>query len=298
MTKSLITLALIYGFGTIAAFAVTDQTDKSSFNAQERESLLTESDLYELAFTEVEAGRISKAIEHERRAMQMYSAKDVAAGHSPLGYADIAFILALSSHHAREAETLLRDAVKRTQDVAGSKSVLTRAQIADLFVFYLRQKNYSAALRTLEQVLDFDLSSGPTPTQALRINQNIRGRVRPYTAVAVLHEILSAIQANENSNPGFSITAVGKILKAQDDCLEADDERLVETLAALADAYFYSKEYKEADVYYSRAYKIADRYHPESSFAVHQCGQNFLDNLKEVGRSEEAVRLSRLKEGM
>ncbi len=296
MFKVFMSLTLLCGFGILSARA-TEQSS-AEFKVKENEAL-TESDWNELALNEMQAGLTSKGLEHERKAMQMYSLKDAAGcTSSALGYLGDRVIGTLTPDHSAEAEKLLVDAVERTKTVTGTKSVFTQAQIGDLFVFYVHQKNYNAALKTLDQALDFDLSTGPTPSQALRINQNIRGRVRPHTSVGVIHMILLAIQEVEKTEPAFSITAVEKVLKAQEPYLTANDERLVEPLGALADAYFQAKKYKEADGYYSQAYKIAERYHPESAFAVHQCGQNFLANLKEVGRSEEADRLSRLKEGM
>ncbi len=296
MFKVFMSLTLLCGFGTLSARA-TEQSS-AEFKVKENEAL-TEYDWNRLALSEMQAGLTSKGLEHERKAMQLYSSKDVAGLHSALGYLDDQVILTLTNHgHSAEAEKLLVDAVERTKTVAGARSGLTQGQIRDLFVFYVHQKNYNAALKTLDQALDFDLSTGPSPSQALRINQNIRGRNRPHTSVGVIHMILLAIKEVEKTEPAFSITAIEKVLKTQEPYLTANDERLVEPLGALADAYFQAKKYKEADGYYSRAYKIAEQYHPESAFAVHQCGQNFLANLKEVGRSEEADRLSRLKEGM
>ena len=296
MFKVFMSLTLLCGFGTLSARA-TEQSS-AEFKVKENEAL-TEYDWNRLALSEMQAGLTSKGLEHERKAMQLYSSKDVAGLHSALGYLDDQVILTLTNHgHSAEAEKLLVDAVERTKTVAGARSGLTQGQIRDLFVFYVHQKNYNAALKTLDQALDFDLSTGPSPSQALRINQNIRGRNRPHTSVGVIHMILLAIKEVEKTEPAFSITAIEKVLKTQEPYLIADDERLVEPLGALADAYFQVKKYKEADGYYSRAYKIAERYHPDSAFAVQQCGQNFLANLKEVGRSEEADRLSRLKEGM
>jgi tetratricopeptide (TPR) repeat protein len=284
---------LSFSFGAVSALAQT--TLDEQFKVKENEAL-TESDWNRLALSEMQAGLTSKGLEHERKAMQMYSSKDAAGcSSSALGYLGDQVILTLTPSHTSEAEKLLVDAVERTKTVTGTKSVFTQAQIGDLFVFYVHQKNYNAALKTLDQALDFDLSTGPTPSQALRINQNVRSRVRPHTSVGVIHMILLAIKEVEKTEPAFSITTVEKVLKTQEPYLTADDERLVEPLGALADAYFQAKKYKEADGYYSRAYKIAEHYHPESAFAVQQCGQNFLANLKEVGRSEEADRLSKFK---
>ncbi|HEY9776144.1 MAG TPA: tetratricopeptide repeat protein [Planktothrix sp.] len=295
----LVGLALLCNFGPVSVLA-TEQSSDQQFKAMEDQALAAEhnGNLYALALSELQSGLTSKGLEHERKAMQLYSPKDAAALHSALGYLGDQVILTLTPDHTVEAEKLLVDAVERTKTVAGGKSVLTQAQIGDLFVFYVHQKNYNAALKTLGQALNFDLSTGPTPSQALRINQNIKSRVQPHTSVGVVHMILLAIKEVEKTEPAFSITAVKKVLNAQEAYLTANDERLVETLGALADAYFQAKKYKKADGYYSRAYKIAEQYHPESPFAVHQCGQNFLANLKEVGRSEEADRLSKLKEGM
>jgi tetratricopeptide (TPR) repeat protein len=280
---------------TLSASAAEQSLDEQ-FKIKENEAL-TQSDWNRLALSEMQAGLTSKGLEHERKAMQLFSSTDVAGAHSALGYLGDQVISTLTPDHPAEAEKLLVDAVERTKTVAGAKSVLTQAQIANLFVFDVHQKKYDAALKTLGQALDFDLSTGPTPSQALGINQNIRSRNQPHTAVGVVHMILLAIKEVEKTEPAFSIAAVEKVLKAQDAQLTADDERSVETLGALADAYFQVRKYKEANRYYSRAYKIAERYHPESAFAVHQCGQNFLATLREVGRSAEADRLSTLKDG-
>jgi tetratricopeptide (TPR) repeat protein len=296
MFKVFMSLTLLCGFGTLSALA-TEQSLDEQFKVKENEAL-TQSDWNTLALSEMQAGLTSKGLEHERKAMRLYSPKDAAGLHSALGYLGDQVIFILTPDHAAEAEKLLVDAVERTKTVAGAKSVLTQAQIGDLFVFYVHQKNYKAALKTLGQVLDFDLSTGPTPSQALRHEAHGRSRNQPHTSVGVIHMILLAIKEVEKTEPAFSITAVEKVLKAQEAYLTANDERLVEPLGALADAYFQAKKYREADGYYSRAYKIAEQYHPESAFAVQQCGQNFLANLKEVGRSEEADRLSSLKEGM
>jgi tetratricopeptide (TPR) repeat protein len=291
MVKILLSLMLSFSFGAVSTLA--QPTSGEQFKAKENEAL-SEYDLNNLALSEMQAGLTSKGLEHERNAMQLYSSKDVAALRSALGFFGDAVIHTLTnSGHPAEAEKLLVDAVDRTKTVTGAKSGLTQGQIGDLFVFYVHQKNYNAALKTLDQALDFDLSTGPTPSQALRINPNVRSRIRPHTSVAVIHMMLLAIKEVEKTEPAFSFTAVEKILKTQEPYLTDDDERLVEPLGALADAYFQAKKYKEADGYYSRAYKIAERYHPESAFAVLQCGQNFLANLKEIGRSEEADRLSK-----
>jgi tetratricopeptide (TPR) repeat protein len=291
MVKMVMSLILCFSVGTFPAFAITADERPG---AREVESS-TERFLNELALRELRDGLTSEGLKHERAAMRLYSSQDVERLRGALGYLGDQVILTLINHgHSAEGEKLLLDAVERTKYVAGAKSVLTQAQIGDLFVFYVNQKNYSAALKALGQVLDFDLSTGPTPTQALTINQNIKSRNQPHTAVGVVHMILVAIKNIEKNEPEFSVTAVGKVLKAQETYLAADDERLVETLGALADAYFQAQKYDEADHYYTRAYKIANHYHPESALAVQQTGDNFIANLKEVGRVEEADRLSKL----
>jgi tetratricopeptide (TPR) repeat protein len=307
MSKMFMSLILLCSFGTVTARA-TEQSSDQQFKAKEDQALaaerrhdLNESHRWnELALSEMAAGLTSKGLEHERHAMQLYSSKDVANNFGVLGYLGSRVILTLTNQgHSAEAEKLLVDAVERTKAVAGPKSVATQAQIGDLFSFYLHQENYHAALRTLAQVLDFDLSNGETPSQSLTHFINVNCRYQPKSSVVVLHVILEAIRGVEKTKPLFAITAVEKVVKAQEARLTADDERLVETLGALGDAYFQAKKYEEAEGYYSRAYEITKQYHPESAFAVHQCGQNFLANLKEVGRSMEADRLSKLKwEGM
>jgi tetratricopeptide (TPR) repeat protein len=298
MSKVFISLALLCGFGTASALA-TEQSPDQQFKAKEDQALAAEpnhelnvSHLWnQLALSEIAIGLTSKGLEDERHSMQLYSVPDHVG---VLGYLGRDIIRTLTEGHSAEAEKLLIDAVERTKAVAGSKSVVTQSQIGDLFEFYVQQKNYHAALKTLDQVLDFDLSNGKTPSQSLPHFSNVLFPYRPHSSVGVVLVILLAIQ-REKTKPSFAIAAIDKILKAQEARLTADDERLVPTLAALGDAYFQAKEYEKADGYYVRAYEITKQYHSEGAFAVQQCGQNFLANLKEVGRSDEAYRLSKLK---
>jgi tetratricopeptide (TPR) repeat protein len=109
-----------------------------------------------------------------------------------------------------------------------------------------------------------------------------------------MHRILLVVRDVDKAESSFALTVLKKVLNAQEAYLGTHDERLVETLGALGDAYFDAKKYQEADGYYSRAHEISKQYHAESPFTVQQCGQNFLANLKELGRSEEADRLSKL----
>jgi tetratricopeptide (TPR) repeat protein len=227
-------------FGPLSARA-TEQSSNEQFKAKENEAL-TQSDWNRLALSEMQAGLTVKGLEHERKAIQLYSPKDAAAFHSALGYFDDEVINFLINHdQSAEAEKLLVDAVERTKSVAGARSTLTQAQIGDLFKFYVHQRNFNAALKTLDQALDFNLCIGPSPSQALRINQNIRGRSRPHTSVAVIHMMLLAIKSVEKIDPAFSITVVEKILKTEELYLPVDDERLVEPLGGLGDAYFQAK---------------------------------------------------------
>jgi tetratricopeptide (TPR) repeat protein len=293
-------------FGPVSALAM-EQSLNQQFKAQEDQALAAtrnheKSAMHlwnQLASAEIGAGLTPEGLEHERHAMQLYSSEDVGE-FGVLGYLGSRIIPTLTAQgHSVQAEQLLIEAVERIRIVAGPKSVATQAQLGDLFLFYVRQKHYLSALRILDQVLDFDLSNGEAPSQSLTHFVNVNRPLQPNSSVAVLHSILVRLQKVEKAEPSFIIIALEKVLKAQEVHLTAHDERLIESLAALGDAYFQAKKYKEADGYYNRAFEITKQYYPEGGFAVQQCGINFLVNLKEVGRSEESDRLSKLKwEGM
>lgn len=288
MNKIFLSLALFCSIGIAPVGAI----QKSETPRLETDTTLT--DLSKLALRELQDGLTLAGLKHEHKVIQLYSLKDAEKLHSALGPFREQIVFTLGSQHAELAEKLLLDAIERTKLATGKRSVFTQAQIADLFVFYVHRKDYADASRVLDQILDFDLSTGPTPTRALTINQNVRSRVRPHTAVGVVHLLISTIREEKGIDASFAQTAIDTILKAQENYLQSDDERLVETISALADEYFQAKQYDKATDLYSRAYKIANFYHPESALAVSQCGQNFLANLRECGRFEEADRLSHL----
>jgi tetratricopeptide (TPR) repeat protein len=254
---------------------------------------------YQLANDEINAGLTSEGLEHERHAMRLYSSENVGE-FGVLGNLSSRIIPTLVAQgHSAQAEWLLKEGVDRIRIVAGPKSVASQAQLAELFLFYVRHNNFSSALRVLDLVLDFDLSTGEAPSQSLTHFVNAKLPLQPTSSTAVIHSVLLGLRKAEKIEPSFTIIVLEKILKAQEVYLPVQDERLIETLAALGDAYFQAKKYSEADGYYNRAYETTKQYYPEGGYAVQQCGANFLANLKEVGRLEESERLSTLKwEGM
>lgn len=303
MFKLILSFLLLCSFGPLSAQAIEQTSDDRQLKAIEDQALAAEnnhakyaSNLWsQIANRELAAGLKSEALEHEHHAIQLYSAQNVEEHFGPLGYMGRGVVYGLAQQgRSEDAEKLLIEAVERVKNVAGPKSIATQAQIEELFGFYAHQGNHNAAMRALDQVMDFDLGSGETPSQSLMHHENVTARYQPRTAVEVVHQILLVVQDVEKTEFSFAVTVTKKVLNAQAVYLAADDERLVETLVALADAYFYAKKYKEADGYYNRAYEISKQYHVESPFTVQQCGQNFLANLKEVGRAEEADRLSKL----
>jgi tetratricopeptide (TPR) repeat protein len=296
-----VSLAILYSFGTASALE-TEQSSDEQFKAKEEQAFASERNhekcamhlWNQLANAEIGAGLTSAGLKHERHAMQLFSLEnDVGVG--VLGECGGRIIPTLTGQgHSAEAEKLLVEAVERTKSVAGPKSVATQAQIGDLFVFYVTQGKYPAAMNTLDRVLDFDLGNGAS-VALTHFWPNTKFAQQPGTSVRVLHGILRAIAQVEKTDPSFAITAIKKVLKAQEACLTSDDERLVETLAALGDAFFQARKCQEAHGYYSRAYEITSHFYPEGSYAVQQCGKNFLDNLKKTGHSEEVDRLLKLK---
>ena len=100
MFKVFMCLTLLCGFGTLSARA-TELSSDEQFKLNGNKAL-TQSDWNRLALSELQAGLTSKGLEHERKAMQLYSPKDAAALRSALGYLGDQVILTLTPDHAAE----------------------------------------------------------------------------------------------------------------------------------------------------------------------------------------------------
>jgi tetratricopeptide (TPR) repeat protein len=245
----------------------------------------------QLAQSELYEGQITQALEDEHHAMDLYTADDATGHQDILGYRG-SFIAGLVAKGQKEAaERLLIQAVARTKAVAGQGSIATQAQLTDLFCFYAEQGQKPEALKTLDQILQFNLKTGETLSQALRHSHCGPGWPHAADAVEVLSKLFQAIYQMKPKDLEFSRIAFEKVLKAQKSQLQLDDERLVGTIAQLGDTYFDLGRYAEADKYYSQAYALNTQYHT-GEYAVRLTGKNYLANLRKMGKEAEADRLA------
>jgi tetratricopeptide (TPR) repeat protein len=244
-----------------------------------------------LAQNEIFEGHIAQAMEHEHHAMDLYTAKDAMNHEGILGYREN-FMRGLVGKGQKEAaERLLINAVARTRALAGQGSIATQAQLSDLFCFYAEQGKKPEALKTLDQILQFNLKTGETVSQSLMHSHCGPGWPQAADAVEVLSRVFQAIDQMKPKDLEFSRIAFEKVLTAQKSQLARDDERLIGTIAHLGDAYFDLGKYAEADKYYSEAYALNCKYH-KGEYAVRLTGKNYLANLRKVGKEAEADRLA------
>lgn len=236
-------------------------------------------------------GDIDAALVDERHLMQLYSARDVTNHLGVLVHSAVVYWLVRAGRKA-EAEKLLLEAVQKTKAVAGEKSINTQAQWVDVFEFYVKQKNYNAALNALSEALKGNLSTGETLTHYMNYSHCGPGWPQSANAVDLLNSIFRILFAKD-VDLTFVSTAMQRVLKAHEAAVQPSDERLVPTLAHVGDSLFNLQKYGEAEKYYDRAYAISKRYQ-KGEFAVRQVGKHFLENLRKLGKTSEADELANL----
>lgn len=244
----------------------------------------------QLAQDEVFDGLITQALEHEHHAMDLYTAKDAMKHEGILGYRGNFTRGLVGKGHKDIAERLLIDAVARTKALVGQGAIATQAQLSDLFCFYAEQGRKPEALKILDQILQFDLTTGETVSQSLMHSHCGPGWPQPADAVEVLSRVFQAINEMQPRDLEFCRMVFVKVLTAQKSQLKPDDERLIGTIAQLGDVFFDLGKYAEADKYYSEAYTLNLKYHT-GEYAVRLTGKNYLANLRKVGKGAEADRL-------
>jgi hypothetical protein len=106
-----------------------------------------------------------------------------------------------------------------------------------------------------------------------------------------MEKIFEALDRARKIHPSFVKDSLEKILVAQRKVLAPTDERITPTLAFLGDINFEVQKYDAANGYYSQAFAITKEYH-QGELAVREAGKHFIENLKKLGRDEEAQALS------
>jgi tetratricopeptide (TPR) repeat protein len=247
-----------------------------------------------VASQEVSYGLTAKGLAHEEHVLQLYSGKDVQNHDAALGGRWSVLHILVGQKKFNDAEKLLREALAKTIAVAGSKSVNTQAQLVESFVFYAQQKRNDEALKFLDRALEFNLNTGETLSQSMTHSHCGPGWPQAADAVAVLNVVIQYANECEKTNPAFAKTILKKVMTAQHSALTKYNERLVPTLAALGDLTFDMRDFAEAEKYYDEAYDITKQYH-KGEFAVRQVGKHYLENLRKLGKNQEADRLADLQ---
>jgi tetratricopeptide (TPR) repeat protein len=249
------------------------------------------SDWTNLACAEIAEGDWRKGIEHAQHVIALFSGQCAKYHSNVLGDgADIPALL-VRAKHAEEAEKLLLAAVARAQTIAGAKSLQVQGQLKDLFVFYVAQKDYANADTILDKVLACDLTTGETLSQSLSHSHCGQSPPQSADAVEVLWKVFEVLDRAKKNDPVFVKQSFEKILAAQKKVLAQTDERIMPTLTSLGDINFEMQRYDVADGYYSQAFAISKQYH-KGEFAVRQVGKHFIENLKKLGRDDEAESLT------
>lgn len=241
---------------------------------------------------ELAHGFIDAGLEQARKNLSRYSKADAVLFKRPVGSLLIAERLAAVGRE-RDAEKFLDDVVAKVRSVAGEHSVQAQAQLVDLFAYYLSRKEYEKAETVLNQILSYDLTTGPTPIQYDSVSHCGPGTEQPGDAVAITAALIELLPPSDK-DVGRRIHFLKMILAAHERALKADDERLVVILKTIAETYFATKNYQEAQKYYDRAYAINRNYYKRSA-AVWKSGNHFCDNLRALGRKEEAAELEELQ---
>lgn len=245
-----------------------------------------------VAFTKAARGDTQSALTDINHVMQLYTIKN-AANHEPVFVHSNFVYWLVKDGKKSEAEKLLLDAVEKTKTVTGKNSICTQAQNVDLFEFYIKEKNFTAAGEALDSALIGDFTTGETLTQYMNVSHCGPGWPQSATSVELVNSIFKILETIKDTQQDFVASSLKKVLNAQDTALKPEDERLVPTLANLGDISFEQRKYTEAERFYDRAYSITKQYHT-GEFAVRQVGKHFLENLRKLGKAKEADKLADL----
>jgi tetratricopeptide (TPR) repeat protein len=173
-------------------------------------------------------------------------------------------------------------------------NVRIKDENSDSFVLNVEKKQFDSALKFLNQILSGDLTTGETRTQA-QLHSSHSGRApHPANAMEILTVVFKELETVQSTEPAFVKDCLERILKAQRNSLNKNDERLVPTLARLGDVNFQLNNFSEADSYYREALEITCIYH-KGRYALLQIGKTYLANLQKLGRHDEADRLSQVE---
>ncbi|MBL0187334.1 MAG: hypothetical protein IPP97_16500 [Candidatus Obscuribacter sp.] len=217
--------------------ANTMEADKSENNNRFQEWL-------NLANLELQAELPDQAFAHATIALERYDDRNNYAGFkTPLLMAASANSLASLGHYT-QGESLLKQALRKSEALFGFNSASYYAQLAQLASFYFDQEKTDIGFSTLDRLCDvspriLEVSSFEGPAES---------------ACQTLTRCASRLASKGKGDIAEKI--LQKMLTNQQKFLDKDDQRIGDLLLALADTAITQKNYDQAEELIIRAAKI------------------------------------------
>jgi len=217
--------------------ANTMEADKSENNNRFQEWL-------NLANLELQAEQPDQAFAHATIAIERYDDRNNYAGFkTPLLMAASANSLASLGHYT-QGESLLKQALRKSEALFGSNSASYYAQLAQLVSFYFDQEKTDIGFSTLDRLCDVS-------PRILEVS-SFQGETE--SAYQALTRCASRLASKGKGDIAEKI--LQKMLTNQEKFLEKDDQRIAALLLALADIEIIQKKYDLAEELIIRAAKI------------------------------------------
>jgi tetratricopeptide (TPR) repeat protein len=234
--------------------------------------------LIQQATSEAAADRFESAVVTATHAIEITDASKRPADYNSV-IQDRGLIITLEQRgHASDAEKLLILAVNKLKSLYGADSSAADGEEAQLFSFYIREKEYPKALKVLDVMLAADLRKID--------NDQFNYQDGKYWILTDA----STLVRNENQKD-LAMTILNKELAAQRRCFGDDDCRVEDILEKIADIEAAAGDSNQAISHYKQALAIEKLYGADRrrSHRIRACLANLLDKEGDRGGATRVI---------
>ncbi len=248
--------------------------------------------MYLLALARLEATLHAndKAYEHARKAIATYSSSSNEAQFAGQALPAGIYPAPLTDETFRLSALLFDDAFARVSAQFGASSIQAQAQQAHAFQFYVANKKFAEAEKTLDKILRTNLGQGVYQIPNHDMFVCGYGAYPLNSSFEVIGMIEGTADPKIKEGLPFAVITLTKLLTAERKQFPADDRRIGLTLARLGSIYSAQGENARADTTYGEAMVILRKYEP-LMFVLGVVGTDYIDVLTKVGKKDVIERL-------